>query len=146
MTTMTLPRFLPLSEAAQELGLSEAELRKQVEAGTITAATVNGEIVVSEESLPQKKEDLPEYNSKLEGIRISISDAAREYGIPTGTITRWMQRGIVKRLDSDGYRTLIDKADIDYCAKIYQKSGSQGRRLFNSDGTPYRPKSNPLAG
>ena len=142
----SLPKFIPLPEAARELGLSETELRERVEAGTITAATVNGEIVVSEESLPQKMEDLPEYDAQLEGIRISISDAAREYGIPTGTITRWMQKGIVKRLDSDGYRTLIDKADIDYCAKIHQKTGSQGRRVFNSDGTPYKSKSSPLAG
>ena len=55
---MSLPQFLPLPEAANQLGLSEAELRQRVETGTILAGNLpNGEIVVSIEtrfSIPDK--------------------------------------------------------------------------------------------
>ena len=47
---MTLPQLLPLPEAAEKFGLSEAELRTRVDAGKITAGRLpNGEIVVSSE-------------------------------------------------------------------------------------------------
>ena len=106
---------------------------------------------MSEDTLPKKKEDLPEYKeyaAKWKGTRISISDASRDFNIPTGTITRWVQSGIIKKLDSDGYRTFIDKTDVVYCAGIYhrtKKVGKQGRRLFNHDGTPYQTKNGSLS-
>jgi len=142
-----LPTLLPLSEAARKYGISQSRLKDMIEHGTIKAAMIMGELVVDEQTLPRRKEDLPEYNSTLVGKEISISDAANEYKIPTGTITRWMQKGIVKRLGSDGYRTLIDKADIDYCSKIYHRNRGkkQGRRLFDQNGLPYK-RTNPVAG
>lgn len=34
---MALPRLIPLSQAAQKMGLSEADLRQRIDAGTIQA-------------------------------------------------------------------------------------------------------------
>ena len=146
---MALDRFITLSEAAQRMRTSVKETRSMIKSGKIKGGLLpDGAMVVSEETLPKRKEDLPEYkkHSHLMNVGISINEASREFGIPSGTITRWMQSGIIKRLSSDGYRTLINKADVAYCSEIYRRSGGQGRRLFNSDGTPYTPKNKSLAG
>ena len=147
-----LPRFVPLQEAARRMRVSVKETRAMIESGKIQGGVLpDGEMVVSESTIPTQKlpqkEDLPEYrkHAKLKGVGISINDASREFNIPSGTITRWMQKGIIKKLGSDGYRTLIDKADAAYCSEIYARSGGQGRRLFNSDGTPFTPKAKSLA-
>ncbi len=46
--TLSLPRFLPLSQAAEELGVSEDVLRKQVENGTILSGILqDGSVIVA---------------------------------------------------------------------------------------------------
>ncbi|MGB9899147.1 MAG: hypothetical protein ACPLTO_14655, partial [Thermanaerothrix sp.] len=61
------------------------------------------------------------------------------------TIIRWVKCGYIKQLGVDRNKVLIDEADIAYCSEIYKKRGRQGRVLFNPDGTPYKPKTGPLA-
>ena len=58
-----LPTFISTAEAAHQLGVSEARLRRMIEAGTIKAANVGRETVVSEASIREltPKEQLPEY-------------------------------------------------------------------------------------
>jgi hypothetical protein len=88
------------------------------------------------------KDELPEYqkHTKLIGKSISISEAARKYKIPNGTVVRWVQRGIIRRLGTEKNRVLIDEADVAYCAEIRSQNPGAGRWLFNIDGTPYTPK------
>ena len=144
---MALDRFITLSEAAQRMRTSVKETRSMIKSGKIKGGLLSdGAMVVNEDTLPKRqekrKEDLFEYkkHANLKGMGISINEASRNFGIPSGTITRWMQSGIIKKLGNDGYRTLIDKADIAYCAEIYRHQGGQGKRLFNKDGTPYKTK------
>jgi len=145
-----LPTFIPLPEAARKYGYDVAELREMAESGKIDAVQLpDGDVIVSENSVQEKvrKEDLPEYkkHAHLIGRPIWLSEAERKYGIPNKTLYRWMKSGIIAFLHSDGYRTFVDEADVAYCAEIYRKYGTQGRRLFNPDGTPYRAKTGPLA-
>ncbi|MBI3361420.1 MAG: helix-turn-helix domain-containing protein [Chloroflexi bacterium] len=89
------------------------------------------------------KERLPEYkrHARLKGMTIGINEAAKEYGIPQRTISRWVQRGYIRRIGREGLKVLIDKQDVAYCAEIYrQRGGTAGRWLFNPDGTPHTPK------
>ena len=151
-----LPRFISTSEAAHQLGVSVDRLRRMIEAGTIKAANISGETVVSEASIRKfhkqqpisqasgvRKEDLPEYQkfNGFAGLSISISDAAREYDIPNPTIVRWVAKGIIKRLGTDKNKVLIDHADMAYCAEVYHSHRGRGKWLFNADGTPYIPQS-----
>jgi len=91
-----LPSFISTAEAAHQLGVSEARLRRMIEAGTVKAANISGETVVSEASIRKfhkqqpisqpsgtQKEDLPEYRkfSFLSRQGIGISEAARKYDI-----------------------------------------------------------------
>ncbi|MCX7976597.1 MAG: hypothetical protein N2646_05950 [Bellilinea sp.] len=152
---VTLPTFLPVSEAARKYGLEETHLRALIEKGKIRAGVVAGEMVVSEdevrgEAIQEKglrKEDLPEYqkHAHLKGQAIWISEAARRYGIPHPTILKWVRIGIIHVLGREANKVLIDEADVAYCSEIYKKRGKPGRILFNADGTPYKPKTRPLA-
>lgn len=148
---VSLPVLIPLSEAARKYGLEERDLRDMVEKGKIRAGvTMNETIVVNEEDVLHQaiesqglsKEDLPEYQmyAHLKGIGIGINEAAKEYRIPYVTIYQWMSSGIIKKLGRKGQKVLLDKADVAYCAEIYRQRGIKGRKLFNSDGTPYKPK------
>jgi len=146
---LTLPTFIPLSQAAEQTGLSVERLTRLVQAGRIAAVQLpSGEIVVSRRDAnkakptpPTPKEELPEYKKHrhLRGHELGIAEAGRKYGIPQSTINRWVQQGYITRLGQTGQKILIDEADVAYCAEIYRKRGGQGRWLFNPDGTPYTP-------
>ncbi len=147
---VTLPTFLPVAEAARKYGMEEARLRALIEKGKIRAGVVAGEMVVSEdevrgEAIQEKglrKEDLPEYqkHAHLRGQGIGINEAAKEYRVPYITLYQWMSSGIIHKIGREGQKVLLDKADVAYCAEIYRQRGIKGRKLFNSDGTPYKPK------
>ncbi len=151
---MNLPQFLPLPEAARKYGFSQARLKALIESGTIRAAMIGEEVVVSEDQVRGqaiqekglRKEDLPEYqkHAHLKGQAIWISEAARKYNILQPTLSKWVRAGIINVLGKEANRILIDEADVAYCAEIYRKRGKPGRILFNPDGTPYKPKTGPL--
>lgn len=139
---MALDRFIPLTEAAQRMKLSVKETRSMIASGKIQGGVLpDGEMVVNANSIPVKKEDLPEYKkySYLREKPIWLNKASKIYKIPQQTLTRWVQSKFIKRLFDDGYRVFVNEQDVAYCAEIYHQSNSQqGRRLFNSDGTPYK--------
>ena len=49
------------------------------------------------------------------GKFLSIRDAEAEYGIPYHTLYRWIERGLIARLDRDitGASILMKRADLD---------------------------------
>jgi hypothetical protein len=151
-----LPTFISTVEAAHQLGVSEARLRRMVEADTIKAANISGETVVSEASIRKfhkqqpisqpsgtQKEDLPEYRkfSFLSRQRIGISEAARKYEITFSALQKWVVRGYITRLGQDKNKILLNEQDVAYCAEIYHSHRGRGNWLFNFDGTPYIPRS-----
>ena len=143
----TLPSYISLNEAGERLGLNPIRLQDLILAGTLNAARIKGETVVDEEKVEEiatqpKKEDLEEYKlfAYLAVEKIWLSEAARKYGISTGTLTRWKQAGHIESINSDGYRVYLNEQDVAYCASVYSRRGGQGKRVFNKDGTPYKTK------
>ena len=151
-----LPTFISTAEAAHQLGVSEARLRRMIEAGTIKAANISGETIVSEASIRKfhkqqpisqpsgtQKEDLPEYRkfSFLSMQSIGISEAARKYEITFSALQKWVVRGYITRLGQDKNKILLNEQDVAYCAEIYRSHRGRGNWLFNFDGTPYVPRS-----
>jgi hypothetical protein len=155
---VTLPTFLPLSEAARKYGMEEARLRTLIEKGKIRAGVVAGEMVVSEEevrgeAIQQKglrKEDLPEYqmHAHLKGIGIGFSEAVDKYGINLSTLQRWFKKGLITEVKREkgigGEKIYLDEADVAYCAEVHKNRGGRGRWLFDQRGMPYTPKSRSL--
>jgi len=151
-----LPTFISTAEATHQMGVSVAHLRRMIDDGSIKAANVGGETVVSEASIRKfhkqqpisqpsgfQKEDLPEYKklASFRGQSISIAEASRKYTINFSTLRRWVQRGFVQVLGTDKNKTLINEQDVAFCAETYRNNHGQGRWLFNVDGTPYIPRS-----
>ncbi|WP_041455027.1 hypothetical protein [Anaerolinea thermophila] len=152
---LTLPTFIPLSEAARKYGLEEDRLRALVEKGKIRAGVVAGEMVVSEEEVRGeaiqekglRKEDLPEYQKHAEkrGRPIWILKAAEKYRVPFSTLRGWVAKGYIKVIGNEGKKVLLDEQDVAYCAEIYDQRRGQGKWLFDDNGLPYKPKTGPLA-
>jgi hypothetical protein len=107
----------------------------------------DGTIGISQKSVSEllPKEALPEYreNEKLRGMPISISEAGRKYRLNTSTLTRWMQRGLIRQLGKYGRKTLLDEADVAYCAQVYLLNSGQGKWVFDESGRRYKRKTIP---
>jgi hypothetical protein len=142
---MVLDRFIPLSEAAHRLRVSVKETRAMINSGKIKGGILaGGEMVVSEDTLPKKKEkrkeDLPEYKkyAHLRDVGIGIGEAAKRYAIPKTTLYQWFLKGYINSVGRNGQKVLLNEQAVAYCAGVYHRFGTKGRRLFNSDGTPFR--------
>jgi predicted site-specific integrase-resolvase len=140
---MALDRFIPLSEAAQRMRVSVKETRAMINSGKIKGGLLpDGVMVVSEDTLLKRKEDLPEYkkHAHLSGVGIGMGEASRKYNIPTPTISHWTKKSFIKIIKKDGQKIFIDEQDVAYCASVYNERKGQGKWLFKHDGTPFRPK------
>ena len=145
-----LEHFVTLKQAGAQLGLDQPSILRLVENNELHAAMLPDETIGVSLSSVQAllpREELPDYKdfAHLKGEPISISESSRQYGIHTSTLTRWMQRGYITKLGKDGRRTLLDEADVAYCAKIYLSDSGQGKWSFDEDGKPiqigkHRPK------
>ena len=141
---MALDRFITLSEAAQRMRTSVKETRSMIKSGKIKGGLLpDGAMVVSEETLPKRKEDLPEYKKygHLKGLGISASEAGRQYNIQHSNFIRWAKAGIIATIGRDRNRKLRNAQDVAYCAEVFRHRSGQGKWVFNPDGTPYIPKS-----
>ena len=146
----TFPRYIPLSEAATQLNIGLAKLHDMATLGKIEAIQLpDGGLAVNEQVIKKtlRKEDLPEYkkHEHLDGKEVGINEGAINYEVPYTTLYRWYKKGLIERLGKKGQKVLLDEADVAYCAEIYHDRGTQGRKIFNADGTPYQPKTGPLS-
>jgi len=157
-------RFLTPEEAAEQTGLTAAELLKRAEAGKILsgmfdrdiriAVTQDGQVVeiaptpqddhgddINARLAAIKREDF----AHLEGEWVTLSEASQEFGIPRGTLRDWLYRGYIR--GEGKYPVRVNKADMAYCAAIYQvrKQFNSRAPLLNEDGTPYLLKEPELA-
>jgi hypothetical protein len=75
--------------------VSVKETRAMINSGKIKGGLLpDGVMVVSEDTLPKRKEDLPEYkkHAHLSGVGIGMGEASRKYNIPTPTISHWTKK------------------------------------------------------
>jgi hypothetical protein len=145
---MTMEQLIPISNAARIIGTSESYLLQLTLSGKIKGMlSPTGEILVKEaDAISQlPRDERPEYikHSHLKGVSIGVREAERKYGIPNPTISRWVKKGYIRILEIGGHGrpTMIDEADIAFCAEIYRSDPGQGKRIFNENGTPYTKKS-----
>jgi len=154
-STSTLPRAFPLAEAARRMGVTEAILQNMIQSGQIpafqapdgqmlvpmtTEKTTSLPVAVADDDINArlaaiKREDFEE----LEGVPITVSEAAKKYGVPVATIHTWVHRGYITPLGKKGRQRQIDEAEIAYCAQIYHVRRPFGTRapLLEKDGSPY---------
>lgn len=137
MTTLPqLERFIPLSQAARQIGLNEETLRLLIDSGRLKGIVLpNGDVGVSEPELGQLV--MREQFEHLRGQAITIAQAADAYQIHPETIRGWVKRSYIGVL-REGYGKELDQADVEYCVATYRAQGAtRGKRLFNERGDPY---------
>jgi predicted site-specific integrase-resolvase len=138
-----LDHYITPWQAVRQLGMGMPEIEDLVREGKLKAAVMtDGTLGISQQSLQAllPKEALPEYREHvdLQDVPISINEAGRKYGLNTSTLTRWMQRGLIQQLRKEGRKTLLNEADVAYCARIYKQNSGQGKWAFNRDGKPHK--------
>ena len=164
-TTATLPVIAPISDAAREMGVDEATLRDMVKLGKIRAfvdpegvmyvqMTQQGTLPVAvAEDTRQPPDDINARLSRirredfahLEGELMTLTEASREFGIPRGTLRDWLYRGYIR--GEGKYPIRVNKADVAYCAAIYQvrKRFNSRAPLLDENRRPYLLKEPELA-
>lgn len=65
---------------------------------------------------------------KLLGKGISISEAARRYGVGHQTISKWVSSGHLRIIGTDKNRKLIDEGLVAYYSHKYKEIAKEGRR------------------
>ena len=128
---MKLPTYIPVKQAAQKCGIGVETLTRLVEDGRIRAAkTPQGRLLVAEEDLSAirdyvlpRREDF----AHLRGQRITVPEAAKEFGIPYTTLHGWIKAGYLVPVSREGrYRHILDKADVAYLVAVYRRIREQG--------------------
>ncbi len=92
-------------------------------------------------STPKKDLSKREQFAELESSYLIQRQAALKYKIPLMTLHRWAQNPkLIRTKNADG-TTLINEADVAYCAQMRKKrGGGKGKKTFNDDGTLFKRK------
>jgi hypothetical protein len=134
---VAVPTFIPLADAARKYNISENVLTRLIRDGRIEAAQLpSGELLVSDESLNGKTKEqiIKEKFQYLQGIGITISQAATKYDVPRSTLEAWVSRyGYIGIVDGHSYPKTINEAEVAYCAEEYHTRKAKG---ISSGGVP----------
>jgi hypothetical protein len=127
--------FIPIQDAARITHMTPGELERLAQAGKIKAAMLAGCIILSTHDLPIRKEDSEEYQAvaHLRGVSIGVRQAAEKYNVASATISRWVERGLIRRVSGEvvrGQRVLIDEADVAYCVALYNQDPGRGKKTL----------------
>ena len=149
--------YLSLEEVARKYDLRKKVLTQLIEAGMIeTRQTPAGELLVVADKNgngqePQTKEEIiAKEFAHLRDKTISASEASRRYSdsqikIYPSRFSDWAKAGYITS-EFDGYRLLLNEAEVAYCAKIYREKFKEyggrltGVTIFDDAGNPYQIK------
>jgi len=149
--------YLSLEEAARRYGVKEKVLTQLIADGMLqTRKTSSGETLVvadqngDNQETQTKEEIIAAKFAHLKGQPISASEASRKYSddqirIYPSRFSDWAKAGYITS-EFDGYRLLLDEAEVAYCAKIYREKYKEyggrltGVKIFDEDGNPYQLK------
>jgi len=119
--------------------LTPFELKYYIERGML-------EVMVKKPIPPRamRIEDTQEFkkHSKLIGNPIHLSEACRKYDIALSTLSRWVNRGLVKKvqlpIEEVKNKVVLDEAYVAYAVDVLKAhKKSKGRWIFETNGTPY---------
>ncbi len=150
--------YLSLEKAARKYGVKKKVLTQLIEAGMIqTRETSTGELLVvadkngNDQDPQTKKEIIAAKFAHLRGQLISAYDAQKQYGIHRNNFMKWARSGYIEILDATSRPIQMNKADVAYCAYVYNKKkidyggNLAGATIFDEDGNPYQVKYPDLA-
>ncbi len=142
-----LPRYIPLTEAAERYGVSEEVLERAIESGTIRAVQLDQEVAVAEGDVREiaSRQELWQQVQYLDGVPITIEKACRKYGLSKPSLYRWIRQGFVRVLYDQrggkrggrGNKRLLNEADVAYAALVADvRKVKRGQRTFTREYWP----------
>lgn len=142
--------YISIRDITRALGLPSSVLKKKVKSGSIKAVMLDRKnrphpANKTEPTLDEREVYINANFPELKGKEIWIAEAARKYEVAQPNLSRWADRGFIKKLGKFKNRILLDEADIAYCVAVSRDRSGTRRWLFNDDGTPYTPKRLQLA-
>lgn len=144
-TTVELPTFIPLEDAAKRYALTPAILTQLIDDGRIRAGQVDGELVVAREDVQMlnQRDRLWRQVEHLDGVTISMTAACEKYDeINFASLSRWVAQGYIRTLGGQegggrGNKRLLNEADVAYTALLLKRRGKRpGKRVFDLDTLP----------
>lgn len=123
-----------------------AQLATLPQGAETTIVRLNGNFVVLE--TPKTKTELiNEKYPELIGVGITLSQAAKKYGVPRGALEKWVHRTKdVAFADETSYPKLIDESQVALLAELYHlrlKDGLTGVPYFDPEGYPITTRQHP---
>ena len=142
--TIDLPTYIPLNEATRRYRIGAQALTQMVEKGTIRAVKIDGSMAVAETDIDAMtlRDELWARVKHLDGTAIGVKDARCKYHLGAATLSRWIEDGIVRVLQSPlgqgrGRKKLLNEADIAYTSLVADKRGrKRGRRILTPEYLP----------
>jgi len=123
--------YIPIDQAAKLVDSSIDDLLLQVKHGKIKAVmTSSGVVMVREKDILSDIRNHPDFSqyADLDGKEILAIRASEKYGVPTGTISKWIKRGWVKVIRRSTKRVWLDEASFAFMANRYKISPGQGKK------------------
>lgn len=124
--------WMPLSEAARLYSLEEALLELLAKEGKVRSGVLDGEMQVALEDVEALRGQLDKRNFQhLEGSPISMSEAARRYAFPVGSIFNWVRKGYIRVLGTGTKEVFVNESDVAYARVLANIRGlEKGKALF----------------
>ncbi len=125
----TLPAFITLDEAAKQYDVPLDVLIEAINKDAIKAIRVENVIKVAENDVKVLSVQIlkQQENDEL----ISISEAARRLGLPSGTVSQWQEYGWLPILGTGIRRAkLISWYQAQTLARLHQERSRRGSRLI----------------
>lgn len=89
---LSLPKFIPLAEAAERHNVNPQVLDRAVEGNAIHAVRVGEEVLVDEHDVAMVTIQTQEPDPNEDEL-VSINEVARRLELPLVTVSRWQERG-----------------------------------------------------
>ena len=131
--------YIPLDTAVQEHNLDREKLLQAIDEDDVEIAKlVDDTIIIVYESLRawMARQIRRSQFAHLEDQEISVTEAAKKYGLSRRSIERWVERGYVRdRGIAPGYkrRRMVNEADVAYASALVEvKDPAQGQAVFEA--------------
>ena len=122
LTSAPEVKLISLADAAQKYDIPKGVLERLIEEHRIRIQN-NGSRMLFEEDVQAVRHLSRARFRHLEGKKISINEASRQYKIPPGTIARWVMKKKIRTLKREGRYRYIDESDIAYAALLSRELG-----------------------
>lgn len=83
----------------------------------------------------------------LMGHTLTLTEAAKKYNVPRGTVGYWFHQSNYIQPVGDSYPNVFDEAEIAYCVEMYRhrRANNSKAPFFDENGLPYEIKHPNLA-